>query len=276
MSIPDSFFAYLDEERGRYARAIPSVERANRFADAIFHWLFPVSDCEFDQAASEQYVVLQQQLDALLWPISDQLNDTAAAISSAFFAAIPDIYRKLLLDADAFYRYDPAAVNIGEVLAAYPGFRAIAIHRIAHFLHRQGVPMLPRLLSEYAHSQTGIDIHPAATIGDAFFIDHGTGVVIGATTIIGNEVRIYQGVTLGALQVDKSMAEHKRHPTIEDNCVIYANSTILGGNTVVGHDSVIGGNTWLTESVEPFSVVVHQSRSRVRVRPFEEPINFVI
>jgi serine O-acetyltransferase len=138
------------------------------------------------------------------------------------------------------------------------------------------VPLLPRLLSEYAHSKTGIDIHPGATIGNSFFIDHGTGVVIGATTIIGNHVRIYQGVTLGALQVDKSLANTKRHPTIEDNCVIYANSTILGGKTTVGHDSVVGGNTWLTESVPPYSIVVHQSKVKVRTRGLEEPIHFVI
>jgi serine O-acetyltransferase len=181
-----------------------------------------------------------------------------------------------MTDADAFFRYDPAAVSIAEVLAAYPGFRAIAVYRIAHQLHEQGVPLLPRLLSEYAHSQTGIDIHPAARIGRAFFIDHGTGVVIGATTVIGDEVRIYQGVTLGALQVDKSLAAVKRHPTIEDNCVIYANSTILGGNTVIGHDSIIGGNTWITAAVPPHSVVLHQPRSSMRSRPFEEPINFVI
>ncbi|MEO6758284.1 MAG: serine acetyltransferase, partial [Saprospiraceae bacterium] len=123
---------------------------------------------------------------------------------------------------------------------------------------------------------TGIDIHPAATIGHSFFIDHGTGVVIGATSVIGDNVKIYQGVTLGALQVDKSLANVKRHPTIQDNCILYANCTILGGQTIVGHDSVIGGNTWLTTSVPPFSVVLHQSQIKVRTRPFDEPVNFVI
>lgn len=270
------FFNQLDRERKRYAREIPSVLRANRFADSLYHWLFPVSDCDFDQPASEQYKLLKQELEALLWPLSDQIEENPQSVIHTFFDALPGIYNRLLADADAFYRYDPAAISIGEVLAAYPGFRAIAIHRVAHQLHHQGVPMLPRLLSEHAHSQTGIDIHPAATIGNSFFIDHGTGVVIGATTIIGDQVRIYQGVTLGALQVDKSMANSKRHPTIEDNCVIYANSTILGGKTTIGHDSVIGGNTWLTESVEPFSLVIHQPRIKVRVRPTEEPINFVI
>jgi serine O-acetyltransferase len=136
--------------------------------------------------------------------------------------------------------------------------------------------LLPRFFAEYAHSRTGIDIHPAAEIGHSFFIDHGTGVVIGATAVIGNHVKIYQGVTLGALQVQKSMANTKRHPTIEDNVIVYANSTILGGDTVIGHDSVIGGNSWITASIAPYSVVLHQPQVKVRSKPFEEPINFVI
>jgi serine O-acetyltransferase len=181
-----------------------------------------------------------------------------------------------LFCAVAFYKFDPAAVSVDEVVATYPGFQAIAYYRLAHELHQLGVPMIPRFFTEYVHGATGIDIHPAATVGRAFFIDHGTGVVIGATAVIGDNVKIYQGVTLGALQVDKSLANTKRHPTIEDGCVIYANSTILGGNTVVGHDSVIGGNTWLTQSVPPFSVVLHQPQIKVRTRPLDEPINFVI
>jgi serine O-acetyltransferase len=271
------FFRYLDGERESYAEQIPSVMAANRLIDALYHWLFPVSDCGADYRSIDRYTVFFAELMELLQPLSDGLKATPSAIADQFFEAVPGIYARLMDDAQAFYRYDPAAVSIGEVIAAYPGYYAIAVHRMAHHLDALGVPLLPRLWSEYAHSKTGIDIHPGATIGNAFFIDHGTGVVIGATAVIGNEVRIYQGVTLGALQVDKSMASTKRHPTIEDNCIIYANSTILGGKTVVGHDSVIGGNTWLTESVPPHSLVLHQPRIKVRSRTSsDEPINFVI
>ena len=142
---------------------------------------------------------------------------------------------------------------------AYPGFSATAVYRFSHQLWKQGVKILPRVFAEYAHSKTGIDIHPGATIGQSFFIDHGTGIVIGETTIIGDNVKIYQGVTLGALSVQKEKASEKRHPTIEDNVVIYSNATILGGETVVGHDSVIGGNVWLTRAVQPFSIVFQQA-----------------
>jgi len=274
--MPTSFFDQLEEARAFYAQQVPSVIRANQFADALFHWLFPVSDCEGDLPVSAQQAILQSTLEQLLRPLASQLSASPEQVAGLFFDQLPKIHATLMEDASAFFRYDPAAVSVVEVLAAYPGFRAICNYRLAHQLHLQGVPLLPRLLSERVHGQTGIDIHPAASIGRSFFIDHGTGVVIGATTVIGNDVRIYQGVTLGALQVDKSLATTKRHPTIEDNCIIYANSTILGGSTVVGHDSVIGGNTWLTSSVPPYSVVIHQPQISVRSKPFEEPINFVI
>jgi serine O-acetyltransferase len=180
-------------------------------------------------------------------------------------------------DANAFLEFDPAAFSIEEIITSYPGFYAIAVYRISHRLYQLGIPVLPRMISEYAHSQTGIDIHPGATIGDKFFIDHGTGVVIGETCVIGNNVKIYQGVTLGALSVKKTESNTKRHPTIEENVTIYSGSTILGGNTVVGHDSIIGGNVWLTHSVEPFSLVYHKSEIRVRTtRELEEELNFVI
>ena len=271
-----AFLRYLDGERENYAERIPSVIASNRLIDGLYHWLFPLSDCGDDYHAADRYKVFHKELEDLLQPLSGELNTSPKTIADQFFEGIPGIYARLMDDAQAFYRYDPAAVSIGEVIAAYPGYYAISIHRMSHHLYELGVPLLPRLWSEYAHSKTGIDIHPGATIGNAFFIDHGTGVVIGATAVIGNEVRIYQGVTLGALQVDKSLASTKRHPTVEDNCIIYANSTILGGKTVVGHNSVIGGNTWLTESVPPHSIVQHQPRIKVRSRTFEEPINFVI
>ncbi|MGD9101474.1 MAG: serine acetyltransferase, partial [Anaerolineae bacterium] len=155
-----------------------------------------------------------------------------------------------------------------EVIVAYPGLTAISTHRLAHFLYQREVPLLPRIMNEYVHHQTGIDIHPGATIGDSFFIDHGTGVVVGETTVIGAHVKIYQGVTLGALSVKKSLARKKRHPTIEDRVVIYAGATILGGDTVIGRDSVIGGNVWLIHSVPPGSRVYN---SAVSSRPIVEP-----
>lgn len=172
----------------------------------------------------------------------------------------PDIRRTIQTDIQAAYNGDPATTSTEEILFSYPSIIAITIHRIAHELYKSGVPIIPRIMSEYAHSQTGIDIHPGATIGDYFFIDHGTGVVIGETCIIGKNVKIYQGVTIGAksFPLDEEgnpIKGIKRHPDIEDNVVIYAGATILGGDTKIGHDSVIGGNIWLTESVPPFSRV---------------------
>jgi serine O-acetyltransferase len=158
------------------------------------------------------------------------------------------------------YEGDPAAKSKSEVVRTYPGFYAIAAYRLAHELYRLGVQDIPRVITEHAHSKTGIDIHPAAKIGEHFCIDHGTGIVIGETTIIGNHVKIYQGVTLGALSVDKHDAETKRHPTIEDHVVIYAAATILGGETIIGHDSVIGGNVWLTQSVPAYSKIYYQAK----------------
>jgi serine O-acetyltransferase len=179
----------------------------------------------------------------------------------AFLGRIPDLRRILSGDVRAAYRGDPAARSHDEIVFSYPGILAITVYRIAHELHLQDVPLLPRMMTEYAHRTTGIDIHPGATIGEDFFIDHGTGIVIGETTVIGRNVRIYQGVTLGALSFqraeDGSLARgYKRHPTIEDDVIIYAGATILGGDTVIGTGSVIGGNVWLTRSVPPHSKVL--------------------
>ena len=186
-----------------------------------------------------------------------------------FMAMLPDIHDALLLDADAHFDGDPAAGSRDEVILAYPGFRAIALHRIAHALHELGLPLVPRLIAELAHRETGIDIHPGASIGAAFSIDHGTGVVVGETAVIGDRVKLYQGVTLGAASVRKDLANIKRHPTVGDDVVIYANATILGGDTVIGSRSVLGGNVWVTRSVPPGSVVSHEStvaRTRDRER----------
>jgi serine O-acetyltransferase len=180
-------------------------------------------------------------------------QDAAVHITDGMISALPDLRTLLLTDVRAAFEGDPAATGADEVVFSYPGIAAICVYRVAHKLYRLGAAIVPRMMTELAHSETGIDIHPAATIGEGFFIDHGTGVVIGETTIIGNRVRIYQGVTLGALSLPtgkaRALASAKRHPTIEDDVIIYANGTILGGETVIGRGAVIGGNSWITESV---------------------------
>ena len=177
---------------------------------------------------------------------------------------LPEIHSKLMLDAQAIFEGDPAAKSVDEVIIAYPGFLAIAIFRVAHEFFAAGIPILPRVLTEYAHEKTGIDIHPGADIGPGFCIDHGTGIVVGETTKVGKRVKLYQGVTLGALSVEKAAAGSKRHPTVEDNVVLYSNATVLGGQTVIGHDSIIGGNVWITESVPPHSVIYHKAEVTLR------------
>jgi len=179
----------------------------------------------------------------------------ATLVVEEFFEELPKIRVVLERDLEAAVRGDPAAKSANEVILSYPGFQAITVHRMAHFLWTRQVPIIPRMMSELVHGRTGIDIHPGAQIGGSFFIDHGTGVVIGETTVIGNNVKLYQGVTLGALSVKKEESNHKRHPTIEDDVTIYANATILGGETVIGSGSVIGGSVWITQSVPPGSKI---------------------
>lgn len=203
---------------------------------------------------------LQRDLARLLQNNAATSTSSAVQLSADFFDALPTIFEKIQQDVAAMYAGDPAAKSAGEVVRTYPGFYAIAAYRIAHQLYRQGIGDIPRIITEHAHSRTGIDIHPAATIGNFFCIDHGTGVVIGETTIIGDHVKIYQGVTLGALSVNKEDARRKRHPTLQDNVVVYAGATILGGETTIGHDSVIGGNVWLTRSVPPHSKIYYQAK----------------
>ncbi len=186
----------------------------------------------------------------------DKCRRRARAMTRRLLEALPDVRAQLGKDVLAAFDSDPAATGIDEIVACYPGLYAIAIYRVAHRLLRDGAEVVPRMLTEHAHSRTGIDIHPGATIGESFFIDHGTGIVIGETSIIGDRVRIYQGVTLGALSVrDRGRTDKphgsKRHPTIEDDVIIYANATILGGNTVIGQGAVVGGNAWITYSVPP-------------------------
>ena len=255
----------------------PDKQTAENFIDDLFFFMFGTHERKPGiEKLADQYENLKSTFSALLFEL---LRSEEKVKQHAFnlFETIPQIYKNLLLDAEAILKFDPAAQSIEEVLAAYPGFYATAIYRIAHQLHIQGIKTLPRIMSEYAHSKTGIDIHPGAEIGESFFIDHGTGIVVGETSVIGNNVKVYQGVTLGALNVAKSAASIKRHPTIEDNVIIYSGATILGGNTTIGHDCIIGGNVWLTYSVSPFSVVYHKSEIQVRDKnPLPEALNFVI
>lgn len=231
------------------------------FIDKLIGTLFPaMSTHAFDsyEALEFHLLNLKEELYEMLFmpPNREALGSENNA--KLFFDAVPNIYDMLNLDVDAIYFGDPAATSRLEVVRSYPGFYAIACHRFAHCLFELGVQIIPRMIAEYAKSKTGIEIHPGAQIGKSFCIDHGTGVVIGATSVIGEGVKIYQGVTLGALSVRKEDAEKKRHPTIEDKVVIYAGATILGGKTIVGKGSVIGGNVWVTKSLPPGTKMYYQ------------------
>ena len=193
----------------------------------------------------------------------------AESLALDMLALVPGLRERAMGDVEAAFDGDPAARSRDEVILSYPGLEAIACHRIAHELHTRGIPLIPRMMSEHIHGKTGIDIHPGATIGDGFFIDHATGVVVGETARIGRNVKLYQGVTIGALSVAKNLADEKRHPTIEDDVTIYAGATILGGKTVVGKGSIIGGNVWITSSVPPHSVV-YNKKSDYQVKNLNE------
>jgi serine O-acetyltransferase len=212
-------------------------------------------------AEFEQHITsLKSELDRILRYNPKKGTVDSSLIAENFFNALPLLYERINQDIDAMYEGDPAAKSRSEVIRTYPGFYAIAAYRLAHALHAVGIQEIPRIITEHAHSKTGIDIHPGAKIGLHFCIDHGTGLVIGETAVIGDHVKLYQGVTLGALSVSKEDAERKRHPTIEDNVVVYAGATILGGETTIGHDSIVGGNVWLTQSVPPYSKIYYQSK----------------
>ena len=221
-------------------------DTAKTFTKRLFYALF---DCEQEE-------VHEHYLEETFIKILTKLEiENGKAIWATFKTELPEIRKKLDLDAIAFENNDPASHSLAEIYMAYPGFYAISIYRLSHALYKLGVYILPRMMSEYIHGITGVDIHPGATIGESFYIDHGTGIVIGETSIIGNNVKIYQGVTLGGISVSKSMASTKRHPTIEDNVCIYANATVLGGDIVIGANSIIGANVWITESVPEISIL---------------------
>ena len=240
---------------------------APEFIERVLALLFPHFSERVDctaVAVRSEVAVVEAVLTRALETLAPRYPGLATDLPQRFMEQIPELYAWLRQDADAIYEADPAARSVDEVILTYPGFYAIAIYRVAHALQQLGFPLLPRLLTELAHQRTGVDIHPGATIGRRFVIDHGTGVVIGETTVIGNGVNIYQGVTLGALQVQKGLADKKRHPTLEDDVVVYANATILGGNTVVGRGSIIAGNAFITHSIPAESVVTRKSEVRHR------------
>jgi len=261
------FISNLLKTRSVYQAVFPPKYKVERFLQELLELLFPHFGGEHDYFTPEEingkFALIERDLKKILKLQQPDQAKRIDKITNRFFKKMPEIYRMLCLDAEAIYEGDPAAESVDEVISAYPGFFAIYTYRVAHEFYLSDIPVFPRMLTELAHVLTGIDIHPGARIGESFFIDHGTGVVIGETTIIGKNVKIYQGVTLGALSVQKNMSKIKRHPTIEDNAIIYSNATILGGDTVVGHDSVIGGNVWLTKSVPPYSMVYHTSEVKV-------------
>lgn len=244
------------------AAKLPSPRLAEEWLDGLLEFLFPeFSTVRFvnERAFKLHFETTNLKLYGILDTLADRLPGAAGAIHDDFREDLPNIYASLVEDAEAILAGDPAATDRSMVVSTYPGFYALAVHRIAHQLCQLGVPLLPRMLSEIAHRQTGIEIHPAARIGRRFCIDHGTGIVVGETVEIGNDVKMYQGVTLGALSVRKDMARTKRHPTIEDGVVIYAGATILGGDTVIGAGSIIGGNTWIVRSVAPGSRIYYRA-----------------
>jgi serine O-acetyltransferase len=276
------FAEQLLQTRHSHATVFPPKPKVYKFINDLIELLFPHFYGEYEYfAASEiqgKFELLKRDLKKILLLQQPKESEKIERITNRFFDQIPEIYQKLSLDAQAIHEGDPASESVDEVISAYPGFLAIYTYRIANEFYKTGIPIFPRMLTEYAHYRTGIDIHPGASIGKSFFIDHGTGVVVGETTIIGDNVKLYQGVTLGALSVTKRTEPVKRHPTLEDNVIIYSNATILGGNTVIGHDSVIGGNVWLTESVDPYSIVYQKNEIKVRSKNNRtgQPVNFSI
>lgn len=256
-------------------KGIPSPAMVCNVIDGLLELMFPeLADRSYFNFRDFELHVNRVRLELynILTRIEDSLDRTVESVEQDFLDRLPEVHNFLIQDAQAILLGDPAAQSMREVIRTYPGFYAIAVYRVAHELFRLQVPLIPRILTEHAHSRTGIDIHPAAQIGERFCIDHGTGIVIGETTAIGNDVKIYQGVTLGALSVDKEMAQTKRHPTIEDRVVIYSGATILGGNTVIGHDSIIGGNVWVTKSVPPHSMLYYQAAARQELKKPDHPI----
>ena len=270
----DSYFDSFERTKGSFEERnllLPSGEDIKKLIDEYFSLLFPGGE-EFSSPLMLKGVIsrhmeafsdLLYQSSKISWRTiisREEASKKAREATGALLSALPEIRSMLKMDAEAGFMGDPAAKNVSEIILSYPGFKAIAVHRLGHFLHNLGVPYIPRMLNEEIHSKTGVDINPGATIGDHFFIDHGTGVVIGETTVIGSYVKIYQGATLGALSFPKDacgmlLRDIKRHPTIGDHVTIYANASVLGPITVGDH-SVVGSNAWVKEDIPPYSRVL--------------------
>ena len=238
-------------------------ERTEYFTALLFETLFD-TESSVKKNIKELEFIFDELVDLACWKKDKSCKD----IWNDYIETFPAVLKKLQLDAQAFLDSDPAANSFEEIYLAYPGFYAIAVYRFSHELYKKGFPLVPRLMTEYAHRLTGTEINAGAQIGNSFFIDHATGTIIGETVIIKNNVKIYQGVTLGAKYVNRELKGSKRHPTVEDNVIIYANATILGGNTTIGANSVIGGNVWLTKSVPPNSTVLNTKE--VTIKPNTE------
>jgi serine O-acetyltransferase len=262
----DKDFLTFLYKKHQATEAVPSTKEIAEWAIKLIQLLFPEQAKDFFRSIDE--------IEGEIWNLGNELKLLLSATDQCkgcdldqkielFKADLPRLYSLLDSDVKAILAGDPAAQSEFEIIRAYPGFYAISIYRLAHMLHILGISLIPRILTEFAHSRTGIDIHPGAKIGPSFFIDHGTGVVIGETCHIGAHVKIYQGVTLGALSVDKEQAHKKRHPTVEDHVVIYSGATILGGETIIGKNAVIGGNVWLTKSVPARATVYHKPEIKV-------------
>lgn len=246
--------------------AVPANQVIANWATSLLDLVYPERLTSPDYSLREiqsRFSRLQDELAAILNATKACYDCNNEQIAATFFEQLPELYRKMNTDVTAILSGDPASKSEFEIIRTYPGFLAIALYRVAHALLKMEVPLIPRIITEHVHSVTGIDIHPGATIGEYLYIDHGTGIVIGETTQIGNHVKLYQGVTLGALSVEKFMANTKRHPTIEDHVIIYSGATILGGATTIGQHSIIGGNVWLTKSVPANCTVYHQSATKV-------------
>ncbi len=276
MAISDQLTERIHQTKQNNIHGFFDKIKTKKWVKDLYETLFlPQHDNTEDQL-KRNFEALQETLSDLINTVTGDKIITEKQVNR-FFEALPEIYDQLVLDAKSILEFDPAADSLEEVYLAYPGFFATYVYRISHQLWSQEVKILPRVISEYAHSKTGIDIHPGATIGKSFFIDHGTGIVIGETTVIGNNVKIYQGVTLGALNVSKEKAHQKRHPNIEDDVIIYSGATILGGETTIGRESIIGGNVWVTQDVPANSLVYHKSEIKIKDNSsLPESLTFVI
>jgi serine O-acetyltransferase len=273
----EEFAKFIYETKRDSLAVIPERSHVERIIDKLMTLLFGQGCSKNEFMITSCLATVKDELYYIIKTCCKIDDRSAESRAGSFFGRLIPVYNLLLQDAAFIEASYPATSSMDEVIITYPGFYAIAVHRFAHELYNLAIPYLPRMMSEYAHSRTGIDIHPGAAIESPFAIDHGTGVVIGETCIIGREVKIYQGVTLGALAVEKSHASKKRHPTIGDNVVLYAGCTILGGSTEIGHHSVIGGNVWLTTSVAPWSVVLNTAKNRIQNSPvIDESMNWVI